>query len=34
MRFDRASAVYAEFGPFYTGYVAAIDELVVPLAAG
>jgi chlorite dismutase len=22
MRFDEASARYAEFGPFYTGYVA------------
>jgi hydrogen peroxide-dependent heme synthase len=28
MRFDRASAVYAEFGPFYTGIVTPIDELV------
>jgi chlorite dismutase len=28
MRFDRASAVYAEFGPFYTGMV---DELGVVL---
>lgn len=26
MRFDRASANYAEFGPFYTGVVAPIDE--------
>jgi peroxiredoxin len=27
MRFDEASAVYAEFGPFYTGMVAGLDEL-------
>jgi chlorite dismutase len=26
MRFDRASATYAEFGPFYTGIVADLDE--------
>jgi chlorite dismutase len=26
MRFDEASAVYAEFGPFYTGMVAEPDE--------
>jgi chlorite dismutase len=28
MRFDQASAVYAEFGPFYTGMVASIDEVL------
>jgi chlorite dismutase len=28
MRFDQASALYAEFGPFYTGMVTPIDELV------
>ena len=28
MRFDRASAVYAEFGPFYTGVVTPIEKLV------
>lgn len=27
MRYDRASAQYAEFGPFYAGYVTSIDEL-------
>ena len=26
MRFDRASAIYAEFGPFYTGMVAPVDR--------
>ncbi len=28
MRFDEASARYAEFGPFYTGYVASADEIL------
>lgn len=28
MRFDEASAVYAEFGPFYTGMVAPVDEVL------
>ena len=28
MRYDKASAIYAEFGPFYTGIV---DELEVVL---
>ena len=28
MRFDRASAVYAEFGPFTTGMVAPLDEVL------
>lgn len=28
MRFDEASARYAEFGPFYTGAVAPIDEVL------
>ena len=28
MRFDAASAVYAEFGPFYTGMVAELDEIL------
>ena len=28
MRFDQASAVYAEFGPFYTGMVVPVEELV------
>ena len=28
MRFDKASATFAEFGDFYTGYVAPIDTLL------
>jgi peroxiredoxin len=28
MRFDRASALYAEFGPFYTGLVAPVAEVL------
>jgi len=28
MRFDEASAEYAEFGPFYTGMVGPVDEIV------
>ncbi len=28
MRFDEASARYAEFGPFYTGYVASTEEIL------
>ena len=28
MRFDEASAVYAEFGPFYTGMVADLEEIL------
>ena len=31
MRFDEASAVYGEFGPFYTGYVVTPDELAAAL---
>jgi hydrogen peroxide-dependent heme synthase len=36
MRFDQASAVYADFGPFYTGLVASADEVLdrVGLTAG
>ena len=33
LRFDRASAVYAEFGPFYSGIVTPVEDLVVLLAA-
>ena len=28
MRFDEASARYAEFGPFYTGYIATAEEII------
>jgi peroxiredoxin len=28
MRFDQASARYAQFGPFYTGYVADADQIL------
>jgi chlorite dismutase len=28
MRFDQASAIYAEFGTFYTGLVASADEVL------
>ena len=28
MRYDHASAVYADFGPFYTGIVAPLDEVL------
>jgi peroxiredoxin len=31
MRFDRASAVYADFGPFYTGMVAPVGEVLARL---
>ena len=31
MRFDEASARYAEFGPFYTGLIADVDELLARL---
>jgi hydrogen peroxide-dependent heme synthase len=31
MRFDEASARYAEFGPFYTGMVASIDDVLTAL---
>ena len=33
MRFDEASALYAEFGPFYTGMVAPVDEVLRQLHA-
>ena len=32
MRYDEASAVYAEFGPFYTGVVGAPEEILTDLA--
>jgi chlorite dismutase len=33
MRFDEASALYAEFGPFYTGMVGNLDEVLAALGA-
>lgn len=33
MRFDRASAVYAEFGPFYVGMVAGVEEVLDRIGA-
>jgi len=33
MRFDGASALYAEFGPFYTGMVGTLDEVLAALGA-
>ena len=32
MRFDEASAVYADFGPFYVGGVVSVEDLVTTLA--
>ena len=34
MRFDEASAHYADFGPFYAGAVASIDEVLVSVGLG
>ncbi|MGH9263696.1 MAG: chlorite dismutase family protein [Acidimicrobiales bacterium] len=34
MRFDPASAVYAEFGAFYTGLVAPVEEVLAEVARG
>ncbi len=33
MRFDEASALYAEFGRFYSGFVAAADEVLAEAGA-
>ena len=33
LRYDRASAIYAEFGPFYVGMVTPLEDLVALLAA-
>ena len=33
MRFDEASAHYAEFGPFYTGMVGTLDDVLAVLGA-
>src|SRR5687768_17399299 len=34
MRFDRASTLYAEFGPFYTGMVAGLDDVLRAAGVG
>jgi hydrogen peroxide-dependent heme synthase len=34
MRFDRASAIYAEFGPFYTGVIAPVEEVLDRIGLG
>jgi chlorite dismutase len=34
MRFDEASARYAEFGPFYTGMVADLDQVLAQTTPG
>jgi chlorite dismutase len=34
MRFDQASALYAEFGPFYAGMVADVEEILSHLPQG
>jgi chlorite dismutase len=34
MRFDEASARYADFGPFYTGVVGSVDEVLDAVSAG
>jgi hydrogen peroxide-dependent heme synthase len=34
MRFDEASAHYAEFGPFYTGIVADIEDVLAEVGVG
>jgi hydrogen peroxide-dependent heme synthase len=28
MRFDEATTLYGEFGPFYTGLVGTLDEVL------
>ena len=34
MRFDRASAIYAEFGPFVTGLVASVEQVLAEVGRG
>jgi len=34
MRFDQASALYAEFGPFYTSYVSTAEEVLAHCRVG
>jgi chlorite dismutase len=33
MRFDEASTLYAEFGPFYTGIVGSVEDVFTSLSA-
>jgi chlorite dismutase len=34
MRFDTASALYGEFGTFYAGMVASLDEVLTRVGIG
>ena len=34
MRYDRASAIYAEFGPFYAGMVTPLEDLLAAAPDG
>ena len=34
MRFDEASALYAEFGPFYTGLIAGTEDVLAQVGLG
>jgi chlorite dismutase len=33
LRFDEASALYGEFGPFYMGMVGSVDEILAAVAS-
>jgi chlorite dismutase len=33
LRFDQASAIYAEFGPFVTGLIAPIEDVLASVGA-
>jgi chlorite dismutase len=34
MRFDEASAIYAEFGPFYIGLLGPVEEVLARVGLG
>ncbi len=34
MRYDRASAVFAEFGPFFSGIIAEVEEVMAEVGLG
>ncbi|MBW3650173.1 MAG: chlorite dismutase family protein [Actinobacteria bacterium] len=34
MRYDRASAVFAEFGPFFSGIIADVEEVMAEIGLG